>query len=74
MNPSIIGIKIYVGKLGHETYLTTVNGNSFPQLPQKADLIAVGKPEDTIVYKVKQALFDYSGHEYNLFVEEYDWE
>ena len=74
MTLSTIEIKIYVGKLGNETYLTSVNGSLFPQFPQKGDLIAVGKFENAIVYKVKQTLFDYSTHECSLFVEEYDWE
>lgn len=69
-------VKIYLNKLGHESYLTTMDYNI---APLKGDLIEVGDPnneESLEVYKVKQRLISAPEtlDEYSLFVEPYNWE
>lgn len=63
-------VKIYLNKLGHESYLADMECTV---IPCKGDLIEVGADVETAeVYKVKQRLVAFDG--ISLFVEPYNWE
>lgn len=70
-------ILFFKGKLGHEQFICEQPLGDI--LPQRKDLVALQRDgEDDIyasdVYVVKQVLIDYACHEYNVFVELYNWE
>lgn len=72
-------ILFFKGKLKHEQFICEQPIDELTVLPQKKELVALPKPDEndvmaSDVYVVKQVLIDYACHEYNVFVELYDWE
>ena len=69
-------INIYEGKLGKETLLYKLDIDESVIVPSVNDFIAIDTENDGMgnVYVVKQFLIDYIWHEYNIFVELYNWE
>lgn len=73
-------INVYLGKLGKEQFLMNLTVEDDMPFPSRQELIILPRDEyendifDSDVYVVKQIITDYVHHEYNIFVELYDWE
>lgn len=64
-------VKVFNGKLGHEKYMCSMlleNMNCC--LPRKGEKVCINGD----VYIVIDVLQDYDLDEYNIFVENFDWE
>lgn len=68
-------IMVFNGKIGYEQYIGCFD---FDVVPSIGDFVYLPTEDDKIVdgdtYVVKQVVNDIVHHEYNIFVELYNWE
>lgn len=69
--------KIFLGKLGNESFLADCETTDATVLPHKGELINISTGDgecDCETYKVINVANDYHFNEYNVFVKPYDWD